>query len=91
MDISELYAVIEARTGVEAQAQLIGIDSRLVLTIGCAVDTTLITDTMLRDLQAFNDEANNTITFIDGRLVVTGADNALFMFTFTAEKCNGGI
>ena len=96
MAISDLCKVIEDRVvlnrpGVEAQAHVLGVTSRLIITIGCVVDPTLITDEMLDDIIAFNDEALNTITFIDGRLVQVGADNALFMLTFESEKCNGSL
>jgi len=97
----EINAIVEAikarvelnRPNVKAQAILMNVDTELNLMIGCVVDPSLITTSMLEDVSRFNEEANPDvyIQFIEGKIVNNGADNALFMLMFNASKCNGGL
>lgn len=96
MAIKDIIHTIEERVGhnrpnVEAQAILLKVDKTLELQFGCVVDPSLITQEMLDDVKAFNDQAGNNIRFEGGEIVNHGVDNAMFMFMFTADKCEGGM
>ena len=96
MEINDIVSAIEARVElgrpkIQAQAIITEIASDLELTISCVVDPSLITYEMLTDIEMFNDEASNTISFMGGKLVNNGSDNALFILMFNVSKCNGGL
>lgn len=93
MDINTILTTIEAKftdLGVDAQATLLEVGEDLALTIGAAIDPTLLTYSILEGVQAFNDDATTWINFHGGKVITVG-DAPLFMLMFSANKCNGSI
>ena len=79
------------RPDVRSQAYVMGVSGDWEYLVYCVIDPTMLDDGMGEDVMAFNDEAMNTITYIDGKLINNGSDNSLFVLMFNVSKCNGGL
>ncbi|MCB5278955.1 MAG: hypothetical protein M0Q19_05120 [Candidatus Cloacimonetes bacterium] len=93
MEINTIITTIETKfsdLGVDAQATLLEVSEDLILTIGCVIDPSLLTYSILEGVKAFNDDATTWINFHGGKIITVG-DAPLFMLMFSANQCNGGL